>query len=89
MRSPISAVLTGASASMNRPGRIPASRQSAASKAHGGEREAVGLRGGFGRARARPAEKRHAIGLDEAGGGERRREREQRAYRRHQEFKSP
>ncbi len=38
---------------------------------------------------ARPAEKRHAEGFDEAGRGERRRQREQRADGRHQELQPP
>ena len=87
--SPTSAATTGASASMTRPGRMPASRQSAAStNIAASEKRSVSARRSRGR-RARPAEEGDAEGLDEAGGGERRRQRQQGADRRHQELQAP
>ena len=83
------AELTGASASMKKPGRIPARRHSAARRIMAASEIAVGLRRGFGGARARAAEKCHAVGLDETSGGQRRRQRQQRADRRHQNLQSP
>ena len=63
----------------DKPGRMPASRHSAANtNIAASENRSVSLRLLGGRL-SRAAEKRHAEGLDEAGGGERRREREQRA----------
>ena len=60
-----------------------------ASDEHGADRKAVDLAGVLGRSAARPPEKRNAIGLDEAGGGKRRREREQRAHRGDHESQAP
>ena len=58
-------------------------------KEHRGKREASRFPCGLGGARARPAEKRHAVGFDEAGRGKRRGQREQRADGRHQELQAP
>ena len=56
---------------------------------HRGEREAIGLVRALSRRRARPAEEGHAERLHEAGGGQRSRQRQQRADRRHQQFQAP
>ena len=56
---------------------------------HGGEREPIDLLRALGLRRPRPAEEDHAISLDEAGGGERGRQREQRADRRDHEAQAP
>ena len=56
---------------------------------HGREREPIDLLRALGLRRPRPAEEDHAISLDEAGGGERGRQREQRANCRDHETQAP
>ena len=74
---------------MKTPEKIPAATQSAASaNIAASEKRSVSSRFAR-RARARTAEKRDAEGFHEAGGGERRRQREQRADRRHQKLQAP
>ena len=69
------------------PGNTPASRQSAA-KANIAPSEKRSTSCALGRRlAARPAEEGHAEGLDEAGRGQRRRKRQQRADRRHQNLR--
>ena len=75
MCSPISAVLTGAECIDERAGQGSGEEAERREKEHCGEREAVGFRRNLGSARARAAEKRHPVGLNEASGGERGRER--------------
>ena len=89
MRSPTSAFTTGASASMTGPGRIPISRQRPGENEHRRERPAVDLLRACRDGRARPAEEADAERLDEAGGGERRRQRQHRADRRDHELQPP
>ena len=83
------ALVTGASASMKKPGTMPATRQSAARK-YIAASELLSVSFAFAAAGVRAtAEETHAERLDEAGGGERRRQCQQRADRGHQEFQSP
>ena len=90
MRSPTSACATGASASMNEAGQDAGEQAERGEHEHGGEREAVGLRAPSAAAGVRgAAEEGDAERLDEAGGGQRRRQREQRADGRHQELQAP
>ena len=89
MRAPTRLCTTGASRSITAPGQTPSSNAQRREDEHGGEREAVGLMRGFGGGRARPAEEGDAVGLDEAGGRQRRRQRQQRADRRDQEAQPP
>ena len=89
MRAPISACATGASTSITTPGKMPASRQSAAKHEHRGEREAIDLaRLRRPRVRGRPR-KRDAERLDEAGGGQRGGQRQQRAVGRDRDLQAP
>ena len=74
---------------MKKPGRMPASEAERGEHEHRGEREAVGLMRALGGLGARAPEKGDAESLDEAGGGERRRESEQGADRRDEEFQAP
>ena len=74
MRAPTSCRVTGASASMTKPGTMPASRQSAASSAHRREREAVGFVRALRLRRARPAEEGDAEALTKQAAGQRRRQ---------------
>ena len=89
MLAPTMDLATGASASMKKPGRMPAMRQSAArpNMAVSEKRSASCARlRGF---RARAAEKGDAEGLDEAGRGESGGERKQRADRGDEELQAP
>src|SRR5262249_9715480 len=89
MRSPTRPCTTGASVSMKKPGTIPATRQSAAKKniAASESRSVSRARSAAG-VRARPR-KVTPNAFDEAGRGQRRRERKQRPHCRHQELEAP
>ena len=89
IRPPTAPLAAGDSASMKRPGKMPATRQRTASENIAASDEAVGLVRALGRLRARAAKEGYAERLGEARGGERGREREQRPDRGRQYLKHP
>ena len=70
------------------PGKSPASRQSAASPTMAASDAAVDLAASAPPRRARAAEEADAVGLDEAGRGQRRGQRQQAARGRHQKLQA-
>ena len=74
---------------MKRPGKIPATKQSAAKPNMAPERKSIGLRRSGDNGAARAAQKGDAESFDETGGGKGRGKRKQGAHCRHEKLQAP